>query len=438
MSAEIICVGTELLLGDILNSNSQYLAQELANLGIPHYYQTVVGDNINRLHQVIKIACQRASILIFTGGLGPTPDDLTTEAIASFFNTPLETKEEIIADINNKFALRGREMTANNLKQALFPIGASILPNESGTAPGIIWQPLQQIQDLPFNFQDNIDPNLTIFTFPGVPSEMKQMWQDTAIPFLKSQGWAKEIIYSQTLRFRGIGESALATKVASFFDFQNPTVAPYASKGEVRLRISAKAKDKVEANKLIEPLAQQIKAIAGLDYFGCDEDTLASVVGDLLRRKKETLTVAESCTGGGLGAMLTEIAGSSDYFLGGIISYSNEIKVKQLGVRETDLQQHGAVSEIIAQQMALGVKTKLQSSWGISITGIAGPGGGTAEKPVGLVYIGIANPNDEVFTFQYTLGSKRGRNLVRYLSACYALDQLRRILITRETNAETS
>jgi nicotinamide-nucleotide amidase len=320
-------------------------------------------------------------------------------------------------------------MSENNLKQALIPLGAAILPNDSGTAPGIIWQPLKQIKDLPFDFKDNLPENLTILTFPGVPSEMKQMWQDTAVPFLKSQGWAKEIIYSQTLRFRGIGESALATKVASFFDLQNPTVAPYASKGEVRLRISAKAKNKIEANKLINPIAEEIKAIAGLDFFGCNEDTLASVVGELLKQKGETITVAESCTGGGLGAMLTEIAGSSDYFLGGIISYSNEIKVKQLGVCETDLQENGAVSELVAQQMALGVKKKLQSSWGISISGIAGPGGGTPEKPVGLVYIGIANPDNQVFTFRYTLGSKRGRSLIRYLSACYALDQLRRMLI---------
>jgi len=176
MTAEIICIGTELLLGDILNSNAQFLAQELAKLGIPHYYQTVVGDNLSRIHEVIKIASKRSQILIFTGGLGPTPDDLTTEAIATFFETPLEEKQEIIEDITQKFAERGRQMTVNNCKQALIPQSADILPNLTGTAPGIIWQPI---------------PNLTIFTFPGVPSEMKQMWRDTAIPFLKSQGWGE-------------------------------------------------------------------------------------------------------------------------------------------------------------------------------------------------------------------------------------------------------
>jgi nicotinamide-nucleotide amidase len=428
MSAEIICVGTELLLGDILNSNSQYLAQELAKLGISHYYQTVVGDNIDRLHQVIKIACQRSSLLIFTGGLGPTPDDLTTEAIATFFETPLEEKEEIIKDIREKFAIRGREMTANNCKQALIPSGASILPNLSGTAPGIIWQPLKEVSGLKSDSSDNLPQNLTILTFPGVPSEMKQMWQDTAVPFLKSQGWGQEIIYSRMLKFRGIGESALAEKVAPLFDLQNPTVAPYASIGEVRLRVSAKAKSKSEAEVLIEPIVQQIEAIAGLDYFGCDGDTLASVVGKLLKQRGETLTVAESCTGGGLGAMLTEIPGSSDYFLGGIIAYANEIKIKQLGVSAQDLAKYGAVSQIIAEQMALGVKKQLQSSWGISITGIAGPGGRTKEKPVGLVYIGMANPNNQTSSFRSNFGENRGRNLIRYLSASYALDRLRRAL----------
>lgn len=417
MSAEIICVGTELLLGDILNSNSQYLAQELANLGIPHYYQTVVGDNIDRLHQIIKIACQRSSILIFTGGLGPTPDDLTTEAIASYFDTPLEENEEIIKDIREKFAIRGREMTKNNRKQALIPQGANILPNLTGTAPGIIWN-------------INKGKKITILTFPGVPSEMKQMWRDTAVPFLKSEGWGQEIIFSKMLKFRGIGESALAEKVSHLFELTNPTVAPYASKGEVKLRISAKAKSEIEAQQLIEPIASEIKKIAGEDYFGYNEDTIASVVGELLKQKKQTLTVAESCTGGGLGAILTEISGSSDYFLGGIISYSNDVKINLLGVSEANLVKYGAVSEIVAKEMALNVKNKLKSSYGVSITGIAGPTGGSTDKPVGLVYIGIANPENEVFSFRYTFGEKRSRDLIRYLSSSYALDQLRRQLIS--------
>ncbi|MDJ0601099.1 MAG: competence/damage-inducible protein A [Crocosphaera sp.] len=413
MSAEIICVGTELLLGDIVNTNVQFLAKELANLGIPHYYQTVVGDNPTRLKEVINIASNRASILLFTGGLGPTPDDLTTETIAQCFNCPLVEKAEIIEDIQRKFAARGRQMNENNRKQALIPEGATILPNPTGTAPGIIWEPA---------------PNLTIMTFPGVPSEMKRMWAETAIAHLKSQGWGKEVIFSRMLRFRGIGESALATKVNRFFDLTNPTVAPYASLGEVRLRISTKTASESQANSIIEPIAQEIIKIAGADYFGKDDDTLSEVVGTLLREKQQTVAVAESCTGGGLGTMFTDIAGSSDYFWGGVIAYDNRVKMSLLGVGSEALKAHGAVSDIVAQQMALGVKQRLNTSWGISITGIAGPGGGTEIKPVGLVYIGIADPDGQVDSIECTFGD-RDRPIIRYLSSCTALDQLRRKLI---------
>lgn len=413
MTAEIICIGTELLLGDILNSNARFLAQELANLGIPHYYQTVVGDNLSRIHEVIKIASKRSQILIFTGGLGPTPDDLTTDAIATFFDTPLEEKQEIVEDITNKFAERGREMTANNRKQALLPQSADILPNITGTAPGMIWQPI---------------PNVTILTFPGVPSEMKQMWNDTAIPFLKSQGWGEEIIYSRMMRFRGIGESALAEKVYHLFSSHNPTVAPYASMGEVKLRVSTKAKNRESAEKIIHPVAKEIEAIAGEDYFGYDNDTIASVVGKILLERQETLSVAESCTGGGLGSMLTEVSGSSSYFMGGIIAYSNQVKIEQLGVSEEFLTEYGAVSAIVARQMAKGVQKKLKTDWSISVTGIAGPTGATENKPVGLVYLAIANPEKQVESYELRLGEKRGREAIRFLTNCYALDKLRREL----------
>jgi nicotinamide-nucleotide amidase len=414
MSAEIICVGTELLLGEILNSNVQFLAQELAQLGIPHYYQTVVGDNLQRIHQVMETALQRASILIFTGGLGPTTDDLTTEAIAAFFKTPLQERPEIIADITEKFSKIGRTMAANNRKQALLPQGADILANPTGTAPGLIWQP---------------QPGITLLTFPGVPSEMKRMWQETAIPYLKSQGWGQNSIYSQVLRFRGIGESTLAEKVAPFFELENPTVAPYAGLGEVRLRISSRASSEGEALAAIAPIAAQIQAIAGWDYFGKDDDTLGSVVGEKLRQKGQTVSVAESCTGGGLGAMLTEVAGSSDYFWGGVIAYDNRVKVSSLGVNPQDLAQYGAVSSLVAEQMALGVKTRLGTDWGISITGIAGPGGGSEQKPVGLVYTGLATPDGTVISQEHRFGAIRGREAVRYLGACTALDQLRRQLM---------
>jgi nicotinamide-nucleotide amidase len=413
MSAEVICVGTELLLGDILNSNSQYLAKELAGLGVPHFYQTVVGDNIDRVHQAIEIATARSSILIFTGGLGPTPDDLTTESIASYFNVPLVEHPEVIADIQQKFAQHGRKMTPSNRKQALQPAGAAVLPNPTGTAPGMIWQPRA---------------GLTIFTFPGVPREMHRMWRDTAVPFLKTQGYGQNTIYSRSLRFFGIPEAALAEKVNHLFDSTNPTVAPYAGKGEVRLRISAMAASAAEANALIEPIDQEIKQIAGESYYGTDEDTLASVVGQLLKAKGQTLAVAESCTGGGLGQILTDIPGSSDYFMGGIISYANRVKIDLLDVNPDDLATEGAVSEIVALQMAVGVKAKLGTDWGVSITGVAGPGGGTESKPVGLVYIGIADPAGGAEGIKYQLGSQRERELIRHMSASQCLNLLRQRL----------
>jgi nicotinamide-nucleotide amidase len=413
MSAEVICVGTELLLGDILNSNARYLAIELAALGVPHFYQTVVGDNLDRVHQAIEIASARSSILIFTGGLGPTPDDLTTEAIASYFKTPLVEHPEVIANIERKFAQIGREMTPSNRKQALQPAGAQLLPNPSGTAPGMIWQPRA---------------GLTILTFPGVPRELYRMWRDTAVPFLKTQGYGQNSIYSRSLHFFGVSESALAEKVNHLFDSTNPTVAPYAGNGQVRLRVAAKASSEAAAQLLIEPVVAEIKQIAGDDYFGSDDDTLASVVGELLRAKGQTLAVAESCTGGGLGQMLTEIPGSSDYFMGGIISYANRVKIDLLGVDPEALDTQGAVSEIVARQMAAGVKAKLATDWAISITGIAGPGGGTDTKPVGLVYIGIAAPDGSVEGIKYLLGSQRDRDLIRLMSAAQGLNLLRRRL----------
>ncbi|MDJ0800192.1 MAG: competence/damage-inducible protein A [Calothrix sp. MO_167.B12] len=413
MSAEIICVGTELLLGDILNRNAQYLAQQLAQLGIPHYYQTVVGDNIARIKAAIAVAISRSQVIIFTGGLGPTPDDLTCEAIADFFGSPLEERQEILEELQRKYAARGRVMAPSNRKQALIPKGAEILPNPTGTAPGIIWQPR---------------PDLTMFTFPGVPSEMHRMWEETAVPYLKNQGWGQEVIYSRMLRFWGVAESTLAEKVAPYLDLPNPTVAPYAGKGEVRLRISAKSANPEAAEALITPVAQEIQAIAGLDYYGADNDNLASVVGELLRQRGENLAVAESCTGGLVGQMLTEISGSSDYFWGGVISYDNSVKAGLLEVNQEDLEKFGAVSGKVAEQMAAGVRLRLGTTWGLSITGIAGPTGGTESKPVGLVYIGLAG-EEGVTSFEHHFGARRGRSLIRHFSACTALDVLRRRLL---------
>jgi nicotinamide-nucleotide amidase len=413
-SAEVICIGTELLLGDILNSNAQFLAQELAALGIPHYYQTVVGDNPQRIQQVVEIACQRSQLLLFTGGLGPTPDDLTTETLAAFFGAPLIEEPEILAEIEAKFTSRGRPMPPSNRKQALLPKGASTLPNPQGSAPGMIWQPR---------------PNITLMTFPGVPREMQAMWQETSVPYLHHQGWVTDTILSRMLRFWGISESAMAEQVAGFLSQGNPTIAPYASHGEARLRISAKAATREAALALIEPVETGIKALVGEDCYGTDDDTLASVVGQLLLSRQATLAIAESCTGGGLGQMLTTVAGSSAYFRGGILAYDNQVKINLLNVDPTLLEKYGAVSGIVAEQMAAGARASLHTDWALSITGIAGPGGGAPDKPVGLVYIGLATPDGAVKHFRHEFASFRGREWVRHLSACSALDHLRRQLL---------
>jgi nicotinamide-nucleotide amidase len=367
---------------------------------------------------VIEIAASRANLLIFTGGLGPTPDDLTTETIAQTFNTPLVEHPDIWADIQQKFAQRGRTITDNNRKQAYQPQGAAILPNPVGTAPGMIWSPRS---------------DLMILTFPGVPSEMKRMWQDTAVPHLQAQGWAKDVIVSRTLRFWGISESSLAEKVDRFFQSTNPTVAPYANWGEVKLRIAAKASDAATAQAMIAPIAAELRAIAGINCYGADNDSLATVVGQLLNQRNETLAVAESCTGGGLGQMLTATPGSSHYFHGGVIAYDNRIKQALLGVDPQALASQGAVSQIVAEQMAIGARERLGTTWAISITGIAGPGGGTDEKPVGTVYIGISGPTGtqaELFRC-----GDRGRDWIRQVSACSALDRLRRQLLETPSHA---
>jgi nicotinamide-nucleotide amidase len=256
---------------------------------------------------------------------------------------------------------------------------------------------------------------------------MHRMWEETAVPYLRAQGWSDSTIVSQTLRFWGVSESALAEQVHAFFDSANPTVAPYANRGEVKLRVAAKAATVAEAEAMIAPVTAQLLQLVGADCYGCDDDTLAGVVGQGLVRRGETLAVAESCTGGGLGALLTATAGSSRYFRGGVISYDNQVKVDLLGVDPAVLAQQGAVSGDVAEQMAAGVRARLGTDWGVSITGIAGPDGGSAEKPVGLVYVGIAGPDGSVSSRAHQFGD-RGREWIRHVSACTVLDQLRRRL----------
>jgi nicotinamide-nucleotide amidase len=417
-AVEVLCVGTELLLGNILNGNARWLAERLAACGLPHYRQEVVGDNRERLIAAVRAAAGRCRVLITTGGLGPTPDDLTTEAIATAFGAPLVEHAAIWEGIRARIESRGRVASPSNRRQALLPEGAAVLPNPTGTAPGMIWSPTPR--DPGFAMQ----PGFTVLTFPGVPSEMHAMWEATAEPWLRQQGLAHGVFVSRLLRFWGASESALAERMADLLSLENPTVAPYAGAGEVKLRLTARADNAPAAEALLAPLEEEIRSRSGGLCFGSDDDSLASVVLERLRQRGETLAVAESCTGGGLGAALTAVPGSSDVFLGGVIAYANSVKQGLLGVPEALLAEHGAVSDAVAIAMADGVRRRTGSTWALAVTGVAGPGGGSAEKPVGLVHIALAGPQGTGST-AVRFGESRGRDWIRTLTAGEALNRLR-------------
>lgn len=412
--AEVLCVGTELLLGNILNGNARWLAEQLASLGVPHHRQLVVGDNRERLIQAVLEAAGRCRLLITTGGLGPTPDDLTTEAIAAAFDTPLEEHPEAWADIQAKLTQRGRTPSPSVRRQALIPCGAALLPNPTGTAPGVIWTPR---------------PGFTVMTFPGVPSEMQAMWHQSAAPWLRQAGLSEGVFASRMLRFWGVAESALAEQVDDLLALANPTVAPYAGAGEVKLRLTARAEEEAAAHALLAPVEAELRARTGSLCYGADDDSLASVVLDALRRRGETVAVAESCTGGGLGAALAAVPGASQVFLGGVIAYANSVKQTLLGVPADLLEQHGAVSDPVACAMAEGARRLSGSSWALAVTGIAGPGGGSDSKPVGLVHIALAGP-EGTHSEAVRFGASRGRAWIQTLTVGEALDRLRRHLAT--------
>jgi nicotinamide-nucleotide amidase len=409
MTAEILCIGTELLLGNITNGNARWIAEQLAALGVPHHRQLVVGDNRERLIAELQAAAGRCRVLITTGGLGPTPDDLTTEAIAAAFGTPLVEHPQVWAEIQARLAARGRPCAASNRRQAYLPEGAELLPNPTGTAPGMIWSPR---------------PGFTILTFPGVPSEMRAMWQATAAPWLQAAGLAEGVFASRMLRFWGVGESNLAEQMADLLEGANPTVAPYAGAGEVKLRITARAASAPEAEALLAPVEAEIRARAGKACFGADDDSLAAVVLQLLRQRGQSLAVAESCTGGGLGAALGAVPGASDVWLGGVIAYANSVKQGLLGVPAELLQAHGAVSDPVAQAMAEGARRATGADWALAITGVAGPGGGSDAKPVGLVHLAVAGP-DGCSCEGVRFGASRGREWIQTLAAGEALNRLR-------------
>ena len=411
--AEILCIGSELLLGNIVNTNAKWLAEQLAILGIPHFRQSVIGDNPVRLKEAIIEASNRSQILITTGGLGPTPDDITTEVIANTFNTPLEQKSEILIDLKTKSRNKEGRLSESQKKQSLVPKGSKIINNYTGTAPGIIWSPKDCF---------------TILTFPGVPSELKEMWLKEASKWLVKNNFSKKIISSKVLHFSGITESSLADKIPHLLKKNNPTVATYASTGEVKVRITAKGDNLDETNRFIAPIEKELISISGLKCYGEDNDTLEELVLKLLLEKKETIAVAESCTGGAIGSKLTKIPGSSKIFNGGIIAYNNLIKQELLDVPEEIINKFGAVSKQVVESMAKGVRKKFKVNWAIAVSGIAGPAGGTKLKPIGLVNFCIKGPKT-LITWEERFGSNKTREDIQKLSVLNALDRLRLSII---------
>jgi nicotinamide-nucleotide amidase len=429
--AEILAIGTELLLGQVLDTNSQFISDELARLGIDCYYHTTIGDNKRRVGNCLKMALSRSEIVITSGGLGPTPDDLTMECIAEVMGAEMVMDEAILEVIRSFFRERGIDMPETNAKQALRPAGADLLPNPTGTAPGIIWtitpERLKEasIESIP----DLRDRNRYVLTFPGVPSELKNMWVTSVVDFLQ-QKIVAAAIFSVELKHFGIGESALAEKYEDLLAGNNPTVAPYAGNGECRLRVTAKGVDLDAARKLVAPIVKDIQDRSGSFCYGVDKSTLESVTGDLLRKLGWTISAAESCTGGLLSKRLTDVEGSSEYVSLNVVSYSNLAKHKVLNVSEELLTQYGAVSPECAEAMAHGVRQLSGADIGIGITGIAGPGGGTEDKPVGLVYVGLSTA-DGYIGKKLLLPSRLGRAEIRHRTANEALNMVRLFLLDR-------
>ncbi len=415
-SVEILSIGTELLLGNIINTNSRWIAEQLSTLGINHFRQTTVGDNIERISNLILEISQRSSLLITTGGLGPTPDDLTTESIAKAFNSKLYAREDIWTEIKQKLKNKIPNIEESSLKkQSFFPKSASIINNPNGIAPGMIWEPFQ---------------GFTVMTFPGVPQELKEMWKQSAHDYIKKNFSDGKIFFSNTLKFAGIGESTISEKINDFLKLDNPTVAPYANIGEVKIRITSKASNEKEAKDLINPIKGKITKLFPNEFFGENDETLASILIKELFKRGESLVFAESCTGGLLSASITETQGSSKVFKGSVIAYKNEIKESLLCVPKNLLIKHGAVSKEVAESMARGVKKNLNSDWAIAISGIAGPDGGSEDKPVGLVFISIISPNNEIKNIKKIFKPFRNRIEIQRLSVNECLNSLRLILLS--------
>ena len=391
MKAEIMAVGTEILLGDILNTNARYLSRELALLGIGVYYQTVVGDNEERLLNAFKLAFDRADMVITTGGLGPTDDDITKETGGKFFNLKMVENEEAVKNVKDYF--KGKEMPKSNKKQGFVPEGATVFYNHNGTAPGCMIEKNGKI----------------LIMLPGPPYETEPMFEEYVLPFLKKKSGFT--IISKVLHLSGIGESAAAEVLSDIMsESENPTIAPYAKPNEMIFGVSGRGESEEEAKNIIKPVVEEIYGRLGKYIYGEDGCTLEEAVIKELVKRNLTLASAESCTGGLIAGKIVDYPGASEVFLDGVVSYSNESKVKRLGVSQETLDKYGAVSEETAREMAEGVIKAMDADVGVSSTGVAGPGGGTDEKPVGLIYVAVSIKGK---TTVKKLNLKGGRNKIR-------------------------
>ena len=415
MIAELISVGTELLLGNIVNTNAAFLSEECAKLGLSVYYQTVVGDNPARLREAIEIAKNRAQVIILGGGLGPTEDDLTKETTAEVFGRGMyldEHSRELIAQYFEKLGRDKSVITENNWKQAMMPEGAIVIDNENGTAPGVILEAEGKIAIM----------------LPGPPNELIPMWKKSIAPYLKTK--QPEIIESVTLKICGMGESRVETELLDLIDGQtNPTIATYAKTGEVHVRITAKAENSEKAKELMQPVVWEIKSRLGKYIYTTDEKvTLEDCIVDMLKASGMTLTTVESCTGGLLSGRLVNVSGASSVFEQSFVTYANKAKRKLVGVKKSTLKEHGAVSEETAKEMAEGGCKEAEADACLAITGIAGPDGGTEEKPVGLVYIGCCIKGKTVVK-KYQFSGNRQK--VREYAVASALVLLRECMLNQ-------
>lgn len=416
MVCEIVCVGTEILLGDIVNTNAVYLSKKLAEMGISVLRQSVVGDNNSRLTEMLMQALERSDIVITTGGLGPTADDITRDKCCEVMRTELVLDEDIKNEIENYFSSKGLKMSESNIRQAYVPKDGVVLKNNNGTAPG-------------FAIEKN---SKCIIALPGPPREMKPMFEESAVEILEKYSTA--CFVSHNVKMIGIGESLMAENAADLLEGENPTVAPYAKDGECLLRITSSGETKEDAEKKALPVVDEVVNRFKEFVYAVDEENIETVLVKLLKKHGLKIALAESCTGGYAAKRITDISGASEVFDCGIVSYSNEIKNRVLGVRKEDLETYGAVSEEVARQMAEGVRNLGKADYGVGITGIAGPLSDATEKPVGLSFVAVS---DEFSTECIKIMTgRKDRDYNRYVNGSRAFDAVRRKIIRRYEEQE--